>query len=95
VIVDAVEGCAAFVSIMSPAAHESKWVEREILLADRYNKPAFPLLLDGEPFPIYVGTQYLDVREGKLPPDPFFTRLAQMVSKDAPAARATSEGSVP
>ena len=94
VIVDAVEGCAAFVSIMSPTALESKWVEREILLADRHNKPAFPLLLGGEPFPIYVGTQYLDVRAGTLPPDPFFSRLAQVVGKRDPAARATPEDSV-
>jgi serine/threonine protein kinase len=94
VIVDAVEGCAAFISIMSPAALDSKWVEREILLADRHNKPAFPLLLGGEPFPIYVGTQYMDVRAGTLPPDPFFARLSQVVSKRPPAARATPEDSV-
>jgi hypothetical protein len=79
---------------MSPAALDSKWVEREILLADRHNKPAFPLLLGGEPFPIYVGTQYMDVRAGTLPPDPFFARLSQVVSKRAPAARATPEDSV-
>jgi serine/threonine-protein kinase len=76
-IVAAIDDCAAFIAIMSPNAADSKWVEREVLLADQKNKPAFPLLLRGEPLPIYVNTQYTDVTGERLPPDPFYDRLVR------------------
>ena len=78
-IVSAVQGCGAFVVIMSPSAAASKWVNREVGLADNANKPLFPLLLKGENWPIFVRTQYADVRGGELPPAEFFNRLAESV----------------
>ncbi len=80
-IVEAIDTCGAFVIIMSPAAEESKWVEREYMLADHKNKPAFPLLLKGSPFPIYVATQYADVQGELLPPENFCQRLIQAAQR--------------
>jgi serine/threonine protein kinase len=82
-IVAALDGCAAFVAIMTPAAAASRWVEREVLLADRHEKPAFPLLLEGDTFPIYVSTQYTDVTGRRMPPDVFYTRLAAVVRRSS------------
>src|SRR5438477_5300877 len=47
-----IRSCDAFIVIMSPEARVSKWVQREILLAERpdVNKPIFPMLLAGEAF---------------------------------------------
>ncbi len=48
-VVEALEGCAAFVSIVSPAAKRSEWVQNEILVATDIGKPAFALFLrDGD-----------------------------------------------
>lgn len=80
-IVDAIDGCGAFVVIMTPAAEESKWVEREVMLADQKGKPAFPLLLKGQPFPIYVSTQHTPVIGEQMPPETFISRLRDAVGK--------------
>lgn len=81
VIVKAIRECAAFVVVMSFASEESRWVQREVKLADELRKPAFPLLLEGslidfEHFLIYISTQYVDVTDGQLPGDSFFAHLA-------------------
>lgn len=78
-IVKAIEGCGAVIVIMSPEAESSEWVERELLLAQRSNKPIFPLLLRGQEFPLLITTQFVDVRRGALPPDDYYQRLAQAV----------------
>lgn len=80
-IVEAIEGCGAFVVLMTPAAEESKWVEREVLLADQKNKPAFPILLKGNPFPIYVSTQHTPITGDVMPPELFITRLRGVLKK--------------
>jgi serine/threonine protein kinase len=80
-IVEAIDACAAFVVIMTPDSADSRWVEREILLADQRNKPAFPLLLSGDAFPLYINTQYMDVTGARLPPDTFYDRLAVRISR--------------
>jgi formylglycine-generating enzyme required for sulfatase activity len=74
----AVHYCAAFVVIMTPDSHESEWVERELLFAQRVRKPIFPLLLRGEEFPLLITTQYVDVSNGQLPPESFYTRLGRI-----------------
>ena len=74
-IYKAIEGCRAFVVIMTPGAWESEWVNREYLYADSLKKPPFPLLLDGGNFPFYAGVQFTDVRDGSLPPEHFFDLL--------------------
>ncbi len=88
-IVQALSTCSSFVVILTPESDASKWVQREITLADNWNKPMFPLLLAGdintENFLIFVRTQYEDVRNGQLPPERFYQRLAQSTPrKSAP-----------
>lgn len=59
-----IDGCAAFLVVMSPAAHESEWVEREILRAEKQRKPVFPVLLAGEEWSRLANIQYADMRAG-------------------------------
>lgn len=91
-IVKALRGCSAFVVVMSPEARESKWVQRETVLADNWNKPTFPVLLagEGDDWELYVLTQYEDVRQqtvpdgqhqGKLPSADFYERLSKHVTR--------------
>jgi two-component system, NarL family, response regulator LiaR len=80
-IVKAIAGCAVFVVVMSSDAKQSKWVQREVALADNSEKPIFPLLLDGENWEKLVLIQFQDVRSGKLPPQGFFNNLSHKVPR--------------
>jgi formylglycine-generating enzyme required for sulfatase activity len=74
-IVRAIEASAAFIVLMTPEARASRWVHREVLLADSLGKPMFPLLLRGKVFPLLIDVQYADVRAGGLPSRGFYGRL--------------------
>ncbi len=75
----AIKNSAAFLIIMSPEAEQSEWVQKEILLAKRYRKPMFPLLLRGEEIPILIDLQFADVRNGEMPSPDFHRRVARSV----------------
>ncbi|HEX3052786.1 MAG TPA: TIR domain-containing protein [Aggregatilineaceae bacterium] len=83
VIVQAIQDCTAFIVIMSNESKISKWVKRELGVADHQNKPMFPLLLEGENWDLFVWTQYLDVRGGQLPPADFFDALDNVLPRQA------------
>ena len=53
-IVEAIRSCSAFLVIMTPESENSEWVEREILLARREEKPIYPLLLRGKGNPLLI-----------------------------------------
>jgi len=78
-VVKALLECSAVLVVMTPQAEESDWVEKEILLANKKGKPIFPLLLRGEEFPIFVNVEYVNVLDGRLPPDNFYKRLSRIV----------------
>jgi formylglycine-generating enzyme required for sulfatase activity len=78
-IEQAVRDSAAFVVVMTPESRDSKWVEREILLAESEGKPIFPLLLRGRVFFLLINTIWDDVTNGRLPPDDFYERLEREV----------------
>lgn len=89
-IVLALRSCNAVIVIMTPEAKQSKWVQREVTLADNWNKPTFPVLLAGENWEMFVLTQYEDVRQdggnppnyvGKLPSRAFYEKLTQYVPR--------------
>lgn len=85
VIVKAIRECAAFVVIMTPESDASRWVKREVMLADHLPKPIFPLLRDGDllssdNWTMFISTQYADVRDGSFPKDGFYTRLRQVIT---------------
>jgi formylglycine-generating enzyme required for sulfatase activity len=93
VIVRTIRECAACVVILTPESKSSKWVKREVGLADQLDKPMFPLLLNGENWELFVWTQYVDVRDGSLPPPDFCDRLAEIVPPRE--ARGTDVTAVP
>jgi Flp pilus assembly protein TadD len=84
-IVLAIDACAAFVVLLTSHSDQSKWVQREITLADQRNKPTFPLWLAGDidtpNWALFVRTQYADVRDGHLPDPAFFAKLADHVPR--------------
>lgn len=86
----AIDDCVAFLIVMTPESYESVWVQRECHHAEKRKKPPFPLLLDGEEFPRYGLTQYVNVKGGTLPPDDFYERLARFaVRKTVPGREVT------
>lgn len=84
-IVFAIDTCAALVVLLTQESDQSKWVQREITLADQRNKPIFPLWLAGDiqtpNWAIFVRTQYEDVRDGRLPGPAFYEQLARYVPR--------------
>lgn len=71
----AIRTCAACVVVMTPAAEESPWVERELLLAQREKKPIYPLLLRGRGLSLLIALQHVDVTGGRMPPPRLIARL--------------------
>ena len=90
-IVEAVQGCAALIVVMSPDSEASEWVEREVQLALRERKPIFPLLLRGKGFAILITRQYVNVTDERMPPSDFYDRLRQVVSPADCVAPSTGE----
>ncbi len=79
---EAIKSCAAFLLLMSPESYQSEWVQKEILLAKRYKKPIFPLLLQGEEFGIVIDLQFADVKDAAMPDANFHRRLRRTVFGD-------------
>jgi len=87
-IISGLRTAGAFIVIMTAEAAASDWVQREVKLANQWQIKAFPILLDGQIFPIYDknSTQYETVRRRfilgpKLPKDKFYTLVAKEVGK--------------
>jgi TIR domain-containing protein len=69
----------AFLIVMSPEAEQSEWVQKEVLLAKRYRRPIFPLLLRGEEMPILIDLQFADVKNGEMPGPDFYRRVTRSI----------------
>lgn len=85
-----IERSAALLVIMSPHARDSDWVEREILYAERLDKPIFPVLLTGEDWPRLANLQYADMRDGlnaTLPPN----LVARLAAVTGPLTRQSAD----
>lgn len=78
-IVLALKTCEAFIVIMTPHSDRSRWVQRELTLALKYDKPVFPLLLEGDPetdnWLLLVRTQIHTVIDGQMPGSSFYDSL--------------------
>lgn len=61
-----VKACAAFLVVMSTNSRGSKWVQRELLLAENRKIPVIPVLLSGEVWAHLADLQYVDMRKGLL-----------------------------
>jgi hypothetical protein len=65
--------------VMSQAAADSEWVEREILEGQHYNRPFRPILLDGQRLFLLNATQFFDARMGGLPGEREIRELHQLL----------------
>ena len=79
VIEQNLDECDAFILVMSKSSKKSKWVQNELAYAQEKKKRIFPLLLEGEIWLSVAAIQYVDVREGILPPKSFFYTLSNLV----------------
>lgn len=80
-IVETIRQSAALVVIMTPDSLASEWVQLEVQLAKKWKKPVFPLLLQGENWPLFELTQYVDVSDQHFPEPDFLDRLADFVPR--------------
>jgi hypothetical protein len=81
-IVAAIRSCAAMVVVMTPTSEESRWVEREVMLAEKLKKPIFPLLLKGDGFPLLMTLHHYDVRDGSMPPMNVIKTLGRLAERE-------------
>jgi hypothetical protein len=80
VIEEKISTCDAFILIMTLRSYSSVWVQNELTCAQGKKKPIFPLLLEGDkPWLSVQAIQYVDVREGELPPGKFYPDLAKAI----------------
>jgi len=91
-IVLALKDCGAFIVVMTPESKESSSVQREVLLAEKWGKLIFPILLAGENWEFFVDTQYENVIKdvgtspqyaGKMPSKNFIDELTSYVPRTA------------
>jgi hypothetical protein len=59
-----IQEAQAVVVVMTPAAYESDWVERELLLAEKLGRPIFPILRAGQPWSRLANIQFEDMLLG-------------------------------
>ncbi len=80
------DGCDAFILIMSPRSFASDWVQSELSRAKRKHKPIFPMLLEGdEPWLSVEAIQYFDIRDGSLPDRKFYSALERVIKRGKPS----------
>ena len=84
----ALDACDAFVVVVSENAYESEWVQHEVARAKRKKKPFFPLLYQGDAWLAIESTQYVDVRNGSLPPKRFYRKLKSKLPESSAVQKA-------
>lgn len=94
-IIKAIEGCAAFIVVMTPESGKSRWVKREVMRADRLDKRQYALLLDSDVessslWAMFEHIQLVDVRDKSLPPSRFYDILARHAKRDTNTAQIIS-----
>jgi len=79
VVQDNLNACLIFVVIMTPSAYKSTWVQNELTYAQTKKKSILPLLLDGDVWLSLSATQYVEVTDGNMPPQTFFTAIKKII----------------
>ena len=90
IIREQLEACQVFLVVMSPRSEDSLWVQNELTLAQKLNKPVFPLLLEGDHWFQILTTHSVDVTGGKLPPARFFDNLRPYFLAPTPTTESLS-----
>lgn len=76
-IIKAIRDSQVVLVIVSDEAEKSKWVQREILLAQTEGKPIFPLMVSGKELALLIDLQHIDLRDYQFPPESFYEKLAE------------------
>jgi hypothetical protein len=69
---------SVMILVMTPDAEGSRWVKREVDLAENLGLTIAPLLLRGQVWWWLSDVQYEDVTDGRLPDDDYLDRLAAL-----------------
>ena len=71
----AIKESYAMIVVMSLHAEESNFVHKEILLAEKYEIPIYPLLIHGTGLDYLIDRQYYDLTGEKMPAEKLFEEL--------------------
>jgi hypothetical protein len=82
-----INGCAAFIVVMSPSSGRSDWVHREIAQAELRHRKIFPLLLAGDRFFQLSDRQFEDVRNRNMPSETLIEQLEHTITDYRPWLR--------
>jgi formylglycine-generating enzyme required for sulfatase activity len=78
--------------VLSNNSYESDMVQNEVARAREEKKPIFPLLLEGKNWLIVQAKQFVNVRDGSLPTEKFYSRLEGITHrKNTKAEREAAE----
>lgn len=79
-----INSCAAMIVVWSRSSKKSKWVNKEILRADRMDKTIFPVRIEDAEMPLALeSTQYIDIDDGEMPDARFLEKLGEVVAFNA------------
>jgi len=84
VLAERIDGCAAFVLVMSPDAAASAYVAKELRRAQHARRPIYPLLLAGDPLPAVADRHYVSVAGAVPPPASLIDALQARVADPPP-----------
>jgi hypothetical protein len=90
IIEQAIDGCGAFVVLMTTAAGQKDYVRGEVARAQARHKPILPLLLEGPAFVSLGNLSYEDVSDGAMPSRRFLSVVRDTVTGSASASPGTS-----
>jgi hypothetical protein len=82
-----IQQAPGLIVVMSQAAAESEWVEREILEGQHYNRPFRPILLGGDRLFLLAATQFFDARMGRMPGERELRELNLLLGSAEPGRR--------
>jgi hypothetical protein len=77
-IMQALDGCGAFILVMTPASEQSRYVQKEFARATKRGVQVLPFLLEGEDHFNTGDLQYTDLQGGELPPESVLAQLRDL-----------------
>ena len=94
VIEEHLDGCDAFILVMSKNSRESEMVQNEVTRARDNKKVIFPLLLDGRNWLVVQAKQYVNVTDQSMPTEKFFSRLEKFTHREKNKSKSIEDKSV-
>lgn len=78
-IVEAVQESTVVLVLVTAHAEQSEWVQQEVMLAKKFKKSVWPLLLKDEPLNLLLGISHYDLRDYQPPGDIFYQKLREIM----------------